>query len=549
VAPLKRQRKLPTSRSPGPTLIRASVVILFLGCGATSPRPVALTSAEPFRSIYQKEPSFETAMDGSFATGITFADMNGDGMPDLVVANGNDMSPQPLMVYTNHCSPQQSSCFASYPEWYSGDFDYQANVAVGDIDHDGWLDVAVCVPLDKSRRSQGGSVKVYMNKKGVLEPLPSQRIGAGYGTFACTFADVNADGLLDLVVAAFNSPPSSLAVMPSTVLRSVRAGTPERAHIYLNEGGRLHTTSDWNSDNRMFAFSTLAADLDQDGWMDVAMGTERVFTYRGSAPSGPHVPIASAPAWTSEATQGLALSIDAGSIPPAPHAAPGASDAPLTLAVSRGCIPGESNCTSDFALFRPNSGPSPVWKSIPNHLGAMLLLADLNDDHLLDLVGGQWGDHVQGGPLWFFQGQLGGTFSSEPDFRTAGSGSALPGAGAGAGAVAEGLMVADTRCRAISERNFTFRPKGRGAVITLPDRRVASIVSVTVAGRNIPPSEWAFAVGQNWISLARPYEPNTDIQIIYRASPVQDLVEATWSPTRGNLFFDSFLTAQTRPGK
>ncbi|WP_394836667.1 VCBS repeat-containing protein [Pendulispora rubella] len=509
---------------------------MTLSCAGAKPpvkprRPVVLTSAEPFHSIYLRQPSYETAMDGSFATGITYADINGDGMPDVVAANGNDMAPQPLMVYTNHCSPKQTSCFAPYPEWYSSDFDYQANVAVGDIDHDGWLDVAVCVPLDKSRRSQGGSVKIYMNRKGHLEGFPSQRIAEGYGTFACTLADVNADGLLDLVVAAFNSPPSS--PVPAVVrgsLRSAPQGIRESARIYLNEGGRFHTASDWKSDNGMFAFSTVAADLDQDGWMDVAMGTERVFTYRGGAPTGKGVPIAPAPAWKSEPTRGLALSIDAGAM---------GRDPALTLAVSRGCIPGDSNCTSDFALFRPSTGPSPVWKSAPNQLAAMLLLADLNDDHLLDLVGGQWGDHVQGGPLWFFQGLPEGTFSSEPDFRTDGSGSA----------VAEALMVADTRCRAISERNVTLRTKGRGAVVTLPDRRVASIVSVVVAGRNLPPHEWAFAVGQNWISLARPYEPNTELRVTYRASPVQDLIVATWSPQRGNLLFDSFLPAQAKQQK
>ncbi|WP_394847006.1 VCBS repeat-containing protein [Pendulispora brunnea] len=515
----------------------STVPILLLGAfafGCAGPnhpqprrRPVVLTSAEPFGSIYLRQPSFETAMDGSFATGITFADINGDGMPDVVVANGNDMSPQPLVVYTNHCSSKRTSCFTPYPQWYSSDFDYQANVAVGDIDHDGWLDVAVCVPLDKSRRSQGGSVKIYMNRKGRLESAPSQRIADGYGTFACTLADVNADGLLDLVVGAFNAPPSPVASVPRGSMRTAPAGVREPARIYLNEGGRFHTVSDWKSDNGMFAMSSLAADFDQDGWMDVAMGTERVFTYRGSAPSGNGVPIVRAPAWSSEPTPGLALSLDAGTI---------GSDAALTLAVSRGCIPGDANCTSDFALFRPSAGPLPVWKSAPNQLAAMLLLADLNDDHLLDLVGGQWGDHVQGGPLWFFQGQLGGTFSSEPDFRTDGSGSA----------VAEALMVADTRCRAVTDRNYALRPKARGAVITLPDRRVASIVAVVVNGRSLSPDEWAFAVGQNWISLAHPYEPNADIRVSYRASPVQDLIEATWSPQRGNLLFDSFLTAPAK---
>ncbi|WP_394823106.1 FG-GAP repeat domain-containing protein [Pendulispora albinea] len=507
-------------------VLAAGILTMVAGCAA-GPGPRAHT-AEPISDVYRPLPSFESAMDGSFATGVAFADLDGDGLPDMIVGNGNDMSPQPLMVYYNHCSAQQTSCFNHYPDWYSDDIDYLGAVALGDIDHDGRLDVAVSVTMDKRRLTRGGGIKIYMNQGGRLESLPSQRIAEGYGTFDNALADVNADGLLDLVVPGFNLPATEpVQKGPHAVRRSFARVEREPTRIYLNEGGKLHGTSDWKSENRVFGLGVVAADLDQDGWMDFAIAGEAAFVYRGGPPRGNAIPIDRKPSWVSEQTRAPVTFVDAGRIGIGPG---------LTLAAARGCFPGDTGCGSDFVLFRPGPTPGsrrPVWTSEPSRLSAEVLLADLNADGLLDLVAGQWGDEVIGAPLWIFQGQLGG-FAPAPSFKTDGGPQGL--------AVAEGLAVSDTRNRATRDRPYAWRPPARGAVITLPDRRVASVVSVTIGGQIVPPNRWAFANGENWISLADPYEAGADIRIIYRASPVLDLIEATWNPQRGNLLYDSFLT-------
>ncbi|WP_394846844.1 VCBS repeat-containing protein [Pendulispora brunnea] len=502
-------------------------LVSLAGCAAghagpdrVSNRIPAAHPREPLAAIYGRAPPFESAKDGAFATGVALTDFDGDGAPDLIVANGNDMSPQPLTLYLNHAATKSgaSTPFSAYPDWYSDDIDYLGNVAVGDIDGDGWTDVAVSVPLDKSRHTQGGGIKIYMNHQGRLESLPSQRIAEGYGSFDCDLADMNGDGKLDLAVSAFNMP-----VPPPTQERR-----REPARVYLNEGGRLHPARDWTSEKPMFGFSVHAADVDQDGWMDLAFGGEDISLFRGSPPA-PRFALKAA--WQSESTAGVVFSIDSGRIGPGPH---------LALAATRTCVPGGPPCVSDVVLFRPDTARSEsVWRSRTAHYASMLLLADVNDDGFLDLVASQWGEKVKGGPLWFFRGRAEGTFSREPDFETAGKGIA----------VGQGLAVADTRSRAVTDREYVWRShqEPHGPVITLPERRVVSITSVRVAGREVPRNGWAFVPGENWISLAGGIASGVEVRITYRASPVHDLVEATWDSNRGNLFFASALPSRFAP--
>jgi hypothetical protein len=471
----------------------------------------------PLDRIYNKGPSFESAFQGDFATGAMFADINGDGRPDLIIANGNDMSPQSLVVFFNRCDAAQhkfSGCFGVYPDYYSADSDYNGNIAVGDIDHDGWLDVAVAVPFDKQRHTAGGGVKIYLNKQGHLEL--AQRLG-NVGTFGCALADVNADGQLDLVVPAF-----SLTGAPGGV-----TWQPEPARIYLNDGGRFLSTPSWQTENPIIATGVAVADLNQDGWMDLAIAGKQTFVYYGAAPgpAGP-VPIDPVPAWTSADDDFTAIFVDAG------HIVAGRA---LTLAVSRGCYPGMPRCGSDFALYQPSGRGEPVWHSAPTYQSSILLLADLNADGLLELIGGQWGDEKIGAPLWFFEGRRDG-YHTTPDFVT-GAGST----GSSGLAVAEGLAVADTRDCATTTHQFAATATAAGAVITLAERQIAGVTSVSIAGRELASREWAFARGNNWISLAHPYAAGDALRVSYLASPVQDVAEATWNPDRGNLIYNSFL--------
>ena len=100
-------------------------------------------------------PSFETSPAGHVATGLGIADINGDGWKDIIVANGNDIHRQHLVVYYN----QGNGMFPLLPDWQSDDIDYHGHLSAGDIDNDGDVDIAVSVYLGPNGFGDPGKVK------------------------------------------------------------------------------------------------------------------------------------------------------------------------------------------------------------------------------------------------------------------------------------------------------------------------------------------------------------------------------------------------------
>lgn len=85
-----------------------------------------------------------------------------------MIANGNDMSRQRIAVYYN-----ANGTLPSSPSWQSGDIDYHGHISVGDINKDGFPDVAVSVYIGEGGFSTKGRVKVYLNSNGILSSNPS----------------------------------------------------------------------------------------------------------------------------------------------------------------------------------------------------------------------------------------------------------------------------------------------------------------------------------------------------------------------------------------
>jgi len=194
------------------------------------------------------------------ASQLAIADVNGDGLPDLVSADFNVS----LFVQT---SP---GTFAAPVSLYSGGANW---VAVGDLNDDGAPDIALTdnVGVKVLMHTGAASATTYAAPVSVFTPTASQNVA---GTSIIAIADVNGDGLKDLIITD-PGPTGGMSPTVNVLLQETAAhGTFAAPVSYPIAAQDLPQ-------------SIMIADLEGDGHLDIIIGGQQTVTVLLHDPANP----------------------------------------------------------------------------------------------------------------------------------------------------------------------------------------------------------------------------------------------------------------------
>jgi hypothetical protein len=459
----------------------------FIGLGMMLIWTASLWGQIPFST----SPTWVSTDITSVSTGAGWADINRDGWLDLVVANGNDMARQNVVVYYN----TGAGSLPTAPSWRSTDIDYHGHLSIGDVNNDGYPDVAVSVYIGPAGFSQKGRVKLYLNNNGMLSSNPAWLSKDSLYTFSCAFGDADGDGDLDLAVAGGESYNHHA----------------EQNRIYYNHGGMLDSLPGWKSATASYSYDVAWADFDNDGRLDLVFANEtapnRIYKNYGDS-------IGTVPIWSSADASQQANSLFIGDLN---------NDGFLDLAISDN---NQLGGAGKFKLYLNNNGSmstTPVWTSTFSGYGSGINLADIDRDGDLDLLTGGWWQ-----PCRIYENQV-GSFTANPQWTSS------------TGSVVEAIVVGDYDNDGLDTTQLQFISNGSRKLYHIPRAPVQRLLSVRFGTDTAAANQYCCDLENGWVSFA--VAPLTGVPITIRAvvSHDLDLAVSNWDNSIGNYIFKNNL--------
>lgn len=323
------------------------MIWLLAGC----PPPVDTAIVETCATMtLGAEPSWE-GTERTHATGLAWADVDGDGRADLVVASGNDQAAEPITVHFG-----AETGLEPEPDWTSAALAFHGHVAVGDLDADGYDDVVATRFVGDDQFLTAGGVDLYRGgADGLIEP-PAWSV-EGFFTFGADLGDVDGDGDLDLALGVGEPYHHD----------------PFRQVVFVWDAG-FSQSPDWTSGDEAHAIDVTWVDVDGDGDVDLAQARS----------GSPHVvydnvdgSLVSLPTWEAPGSAWDGITVVAGDAN---------SDGDVDLLVS------DNNFSGGPGLVRVFCGPAlgVCFERGSGEAWSAAGLYDLDDDGALDVVAGQW---------------------------------------------------------------------------------------------------------------------------------------------------------------
>ena len=209
--------------------------------------------------------------------GLAFFDYNNDNYPDIFLLNSARFAKGPTPtnhLYRNNKNGTFTDVTAQAGLTRSG---WGNGLCSGDVNNDGHEDLFL---------TYWGPNALYLNKNGVFTEVTQAaglaRPGKEWSS-GCTFLDYDRDGHLDLFIAQYLDFDPAKTPLPGAAPYCQWKGMPVfcgprglpygRALLYRNQGNGTFTdvtqASGIAAAKDFYAFTTLAADLNADGWTDL----------------------------------------------------------------------------------------------------------------------------------------------------------------------------------------------------------------------------------------------------------------------------------------